>query len=580
MPNFDEKAFHSRWGTGGASEPADVPGTRVLDPKAFESRWLAEPKQTAKSTAPEQSVTEGLMRAAARGVPIIGGVMKKLDAATNAALAPAIDPLLPEGYEKLPGATYGERYRQALEIQNRKDTAFQESHPIANAAAETAGGVAATLPVAATAIGARALGLSGTVAQRALAGAGTGAAIGATDAAVRSGGDLNKTAMGAGTGGGLGVLSPFVARVIGAGVNKVMAPAADRATNYLLSRAEALGIPIRPSQVSTSPFVQKMDQMIPKIPGSGMGTAIDAQRLGFNRAVAQTFGENATRITPDVMAAAKRRIGSEFDAIERGTTVRFDRPLAGRLSSVLNDASSVLEPQQMAPIANRITEISNLVKNGEFDGKTFNSMLKNGAPLNRLQKATDPNVRYYAGQIRTALQDALERSAPADMAQRYNMARYQYRNMKTVEPLAEKATTGDISPTLLLNEVRKANPNFAYGSGGDIADIARIGQRFMKQPPDSGTPLGTKVLDTFVHGAPAIAGAALGGGAAAHGDFNPVSDIGLGVGGMLATALAARGAGRVMLNPQMIENALTRSQVLTPTAANRLMQVQQPEESR
>jgi len=131
-----------------------------------------------------------------------------------------------------------------------------------------------------------------------------------------------------------------------------------------------------------------------------------------------------------------------------------------------------------------------------------------------------------------------------------------------------------------LNEVRKANPNFAYGSGGDIADIARIGQRFMRQPPDSGTPLGTKVLDAFVHGAPALAGAALGTGAAYQGDFNPVSDIGLGVSGMLATALAARGAGRVMLRPQMIENALTRSQVFAPPVANRLMQINRPEESR
>jgi hypothetical protein len=158
------------------------------------------------------------------------------------------------------------------------------------------------------------------------------------------------------------------------------------------------------------------------------------------------------------------------------------------------------------------------------------------------------------------------------MAQRYNMARYQYKNMKTIQPLAEKAATGDISPTLLLNEVRKANPNFAYGSGGDSADIARIGQRFMKQPPDSGTPLGTKVLDVLTHTAPALAGAALGGGAVYNGGFDPTTDIGLGVGGLLATAAMARGTGRVMLRPQMIENALTRIPVAGPPIANRLLE--------
>ncbi len=302
-----------------------------------------------------------------------------------------------------------------------------------------------------------------------------------------------------------------------------------------------------------------------------MGKVIDDQRVGFNRAVAKTFGEDAERITPDVMAGAKKRIGSEFDTIEKNTTVKFDHTLGTKLGTVLRDATSVLEPDQIAPIAKRVTEISNLAKAGEFDGKTFNNMLKKDAPLSRLQKSTDPNVQYYAGQIRTALQDALERSATPEMAQRYNLARYQYRNMKTIQPLAEKAATGDVSPLLLLNEVRKANPNFAYGSGGDLADIARIGQRFMRQPPDSGTPLGTKVLNLFTHTAPALAGAALGGGAAYNGGFDPTTDIGLGVGGLLATVAMARGAGRVMLNPQMIENTLTRAPIVAPQIKNRLL---------
>lgn len=59
-----------------------------------------------------------------------------------------------------------------------------------------------------------------------------------------------------------------------------------------------------------------------------------------------------------------------------------------------------------------------------------------------------------------------------------------------------------------------------------------------------------------------------------------MTDVGLGLGGLMATAAMARGAGRVMLRPQMIENALTRSQVAAPAAANRLMQINRPEEQR
>jgi hypothetical protein len=45
----------------------------------------------------------------------------RLDAATNAALAPIVDRFLPDTFEKLPEATFGERYKHALDIQNGKD---------------------------------------------------------------------------------------------------------------------------------------------------------------------------------------------------------------------------------------------------------------------------------------------------------------------------------------------------------------------------------------------------------------------------------------------------------------------------
>ena len=55
-----------------------------------------------------------------------------------------------------------------------------------------------------------------------------------------------------------------------------------------------------------------------------MGALVDEQQTGLNRATARTFGENASAVTPEVMASAKKRIGDAFDAVERGTTVQFD----------------------------------------------------------------------------------------------------------------------------------------------------------------------------------------------------------------------------------------------------------------
>jgi hypothetical protein len=100
-------------------------------------------------TGQAPGMAEGIGRAAARGVPIFGGALNKLDAATNAALSPVVDPLLPDSFVKLKGKNFSERYAHALELQEGKDKSFAE-HPIADAVAEIGGGIAATGAAAAT----------------------------------------------------------------------------------------------------------------------------------------------------------------------------------------------------------------------------------------------------------------------------------------------------------------------------------------------------------------------------------------------------------------------------------------------
>ena len=55
--------------------------------------------------------------------------------------------------------------------------------------------------------------------------------------------------------------------------------------------------------------------------------------------------------------------------------------------------------------------------------------------------------------------------------------------MKTIEPLVAKSPTGDISPALLMSQVNKSYGGMAYNGGGDMGDLARIGQKFLKEPP-------------------------------------------------------------------------------------------------
>lgn len=137
----------------------------------------------ARGNRPERSGgIEGGVRSVARGALGIGSYLDELNAATNATLAPLIDPLLPDqGYEKLPGATWGERYDQALGIQRRKDDEFDNDHPYVSTGLKIAGGVGSggALLKAAPAIGSYALGNTGAsttarVVSSSGAGGGTG----------------------------------------------------------------------------------------------------------------------------------------------------------------------------------------------------------------------------------------------------------------------------------------------------------------------------------------------------------------------------------------------------------------------
>lgn len=144
-----------------------------------------------------------------KGIPVLGGAMDKIAAAGDAATYSFLG-------RGSPGENFSERYAKNKISEAGKDAAFETVHPNISTALQLTGGVAGTLPLAATTIGARGLGLVGSTGARVAQGAAGGAAIGAGDAATR-GNDV-----GAGTlvGGALGGFSPFLGRVAGAAVER------------------------------------------------------------------------------------------------------------------------------------------------------------------------------------------------------------------------------------------------------------------------------------------------------------------------------------------------------------------------
>lgn len=325
-------AFSAAFGSASASQAATPITTapQATAPQragdAFDAAFGSLGTGTAKSVPakpaamkPDSSLSvNNVVRQAGTGIPIIGGALNKADAATDALLAPVFNPLFsPEN--RLVGDTFSDRYRNALAIQNAQDRAFETAHPIASTAAQLAGGVAALAPVAATATGARALGVAGGgLGSRALAGMASGAAIGGADAAARSNGNPQAIEQGVGFGAGFGFAAPYAGRAIGFGANKLVnavgnpLPKAAAARNLLAATAESGTTPDAiAAELATNPRLAPMDvdpnmqqaaMNIANQPGKGravLSTAAQERAQGAKNAVTGAFDEAAGE-TPNV----------------------------------------------------------------------------------------------------------------------------------------------------------------------------------------------------------------------------------------------------------------------------------------
>lgn len=351
-------------------------------------------------------------------------------------------------------------------------------------------------------------------------------------------------------------LAPGAAVQAAGGATNKLLGTMDPRSAALAQAASDRGIKLGIGQMSSNPTVRMLDSVVNKIPGSGGAAVKEGQAAAFNRSVAQTFGENAERITPEVMANARDRIGQAFDSVAARTpTIPADPQFVNSLKQTLSDAGSVLPANEVEPLTNQVRNIISAIdpNSGAFSGQTYQALTRKGAPLDRALSSPDPNIRHYAGQIRDALDDAMQRAAPTDAAADLQQARSQWRNMRTVEDLVAKAPEGNISPALLqgrVNANNKGTYGAAYGGGGDLKELANIGQRFLKEPGSSNTAERSMLINmlTGMGGA----GTSLMTGQA------PLTTLGSAVALPLATSIAARGTNALLQNNALAQALIAR----------------------
>jgi hypothetical protein len=172
------------------SELPPLPEGYALDqlpplPKGY--RLNADPVPAAAASGDDVSALS-----AARGIPLLGAGSDKAAAALRSLVR---------------GGSVAENQKQ---IGSDID-AYEQAHPVENVVGKMTAGTLATAPLAAAALPAKALGLTGTTGQMMLRGGASGMGIGAADSALRG----ENPVTGALVGGGTGVVLPGVARGIG-----------------------------------------------------------------------------------------------------------------------------------------------------------------------------------------------------------------------------------------------------------------------------------------------------------------------------------------------------------------------------
>ncbi len=308
-----------------------------------------------------------------------------------------------------------------------------------------------------------------------------GAGVGMASAAAVNPGDTQGIAVGGLLGGALPGAVKGVGLLGSALTSKAVGPAGERAK--LAQDAINAGIPLTAADVTANPALKATRSVLDDVPLIGKAGAQSREAIqdGFNRAVGQTFGANATKLTPQVMASAKKAIGGELDRIWGGNALQIDGQLMADLTAIRNKAATKLNTEQAAQVERQIQELLQKSNGLAVDGGFANNWQ---SELRKLAEGEKGLHQSILGDLRASVLSAFNRGLPAADAQALSKAMGQYKAYQTVAPIVRKAEVGiggrdvgNVPPELLPSAVMQS-----YGervSQTPLGNLAQIGSQFV-----------------------------------------------------------------------------------------------------
>lgn len=273
-------------------------------------------------------------------------------------------------------------------------------------------------------------------------------------------------------------------------VADVLTPTPSKEIEALAAKAESMGIELRPDMLSNNRIAKMMGEALEQVPLSG--SKAEQRQIAFNSALTKIIGgdDKAKRLTPDVFDRAMTASGEKIGQISKETPITIDSDLRNQFNQRVLDASKFETADVARIVSNYVQDLDAAAgPGGVIPGEVFRKL--NSKIGRQIRSTNNGDLKNALYELQQDMHDALEKNikSPERLAELKD-ARFKYAMGKIIEPLVAKAKGGDISPQGLMGAVTSDSSKktmMARGRAGEIGDLARIGQAFLKEPPSSGT---------------------------------------------------------------------------------------------
>jgi hypothetical protein len=257
----------------------------------------------------------------------------------------------------------------------------------------------------------------------------------------------------------------------------------------LAKKAEAMGIELRPDMLSNNRIAKMIGEALEQVPLSG--SKAEQRQIAFNSALTKIIcgDSRSKRLTPDVFDRAMTSSGEKIGQISKETPITVTPELRHTFNDMVLNASKFETSDVAKIVSNYVQELDGLSQGGVIPGEAFRKI--NSKIGRQIRSTNNGDLKNALYDLQEEMHNALEANikSPERLAELQD-ARFRYAMGKIIEPLVAKAKGGDISPAALMGAVTSDSSKktmMARGRGGEIGDLARIGQAFLKEPPSSGT---------------------------------------------------------------------------------------------